>query len=189
MSQKMNYGKRWSSGGFENKVEFNEIDDRRHRKQTAHMLAIMNARPLHKKELAYYKTGVAAKKAHAKKSPGPEREEAEQRMAEAVRQCVALLEFHMEDMDQYRKVANRPSYCFQQAIHNVIYDLRRKSGVQFDEINPRYVERQCETQRRRDAHEKAADDRDEREQQRLSRLRNMKEMAERMAEKHNAGLK
>ena len=110
-------------------------------------------------------------------------------MAEAVRQCVAVLEFHMEELNQHRKIANRPNYVAQMQIHNVIVELRNKCGVTFTDHNPKYAERINEAQRRRTGHDVAEENRSEREQQRLSRMRNMKEMAERFARMHNGGVK
>lgn len=188
MSQKLRYGPRFGQGGAGSRVSYDHRMDKDMRKIAA-MFSGLAERPLHKRELAAHKTGLAAKKRHAKAADGPEREESEMRMAEAVRKCVEILEFHMDDLIQHRKMQHRPTYCAQMAIHNVIVELRRKCGVTFaDNNDAHYTERQCETQRRRDAKERAEDDANEREQQRLSRMRNMREMAERLAAKHNRGL-
>ena len=180
---RLNYGKRFSNCGVSAKVGYDERIDRDMR-ENYNIFVGLAQQPLHKRELRVHKSVLACKKAAAKRAPGPEREDSEQRMAEAVRKCVQILEFHMEDMIQHRKVQGRPHYCTQQPIHNVIVELRHKCGVKFDQINPQYIERQCETTRRRDAHEIAEQNHVEREQQRLSRLRNMKEQAERFIKKH-----
>jgi hypothetical protein len=185
MSNRINYGRRYSGGSAAGgKVGYNESDDRARRADYG-MFAALARQPLHKRELRAHQTGLACKKAAGRRAPGPEREESERRMAEAVRKCVEILEFHMEDMIQHRKVAGRPHYCAQLMIHNVIVELRSRCGVSFTEHNPHYEERQNEDSRRRNAREWKSDLDSEREQQRLSRTRNMREVAERFARMHN----
>jgi hypothetical protein len=187
---KLRYGPRFGQSGFSASWPYNEVDDHRMQKGFAMFAALAN-QAQYKKELRYYKTAKATRKAAAKKADGPEREEAELRMADAVRKCVEILEFHMEALTQHRKVANRPHYVAQMQIHNVIVELRNKCGVSFSEHNPHYAERLCEDQRRRDGDVKGRTEymRDDREQQRLARLRHAREMAVRLALKHNQGIK
>lgn len=184
---KLNYGPRFAGGSVAGgKVSYDERMDADMRKINA-MFKGLSQRPLYKRELSLSKAKATGAKRRAKTAVGPEREEAEMRMAEAVRKCVEILEFHMDDLIQHHKVQSRPSYCMQQHIHNVIVELRNRCGVMFEERNPQYAERACENQRRRDGHDIAEENRSEREQQRLSRMRNMREMAERLAEMHNRG--
>jgi hypothetical protein len=185
---KLRYGPRFGQGGVNSKFGHDEMLDREMRELAA-VFSGLQQRPLYKRELSAHKAGVSNKKRCAKRADGPEREEAEMRMAEAVRKCVEILEFHMDDLVQHRKMPNRPHYVAQIQVHNVIYELRRKCGVTFADNNENhYTERLCEKTRRRDAREAREDVCNDREQQRLSRLRNVREMARRLAEKHNRGL-
>jgi hypothetical protein len=183
MSGKMKYGPRHKQSVVQAGYKYNELADLQDRKLRMHLAFIQECQkmqPQYKQELRQHKAATTNRKNRAGRAPGPEREESEQRMAEAVRKCVEILEFHMEDLVQHRKMAGRPHYVAQMQIHNVIYELRCKCGVSFDAINPQYAERQCEDVRRRDAREWKDDLLNEREQQRQSRLRNMKAIAERL---------
>jgi hypothetical protein len=181
MSHHLRYGPRFGQASISNKVGYDEQIDRNQREDRARFAALAH-QPLHKRELRYHNNALAHKKTMAKRTPGPEREEAEQRMAEAVRKCVEILEFHMEDMIQHRKVTGRPHYCAQLTIHNVIVELRNKCGVSFSKHNPAYEHRQSPEIPRGDKEDYRQTERD---QQRFARERNLREMANRFARMHN----
>jgi hypothetical protein len=138
---KMNYGTRFNNAGVSARGGFDDRLAEDFAKDHGRMQAIIRNMPQHKREQMYHTKAQKAKARNAKNAPGHEREEAEQRMAEAVRKAVALLEFHMDAMVQHRRVAGRPTYINQQILHNTLLLLRTKCGVKFDHVNPEYSAR------------------------------------------------
>lgn len=128
MSQKLRYGPRFSqhgAGGY----RYSESMANEMYEIAAH-LGAFSPRKKYKCELAGH--AVHLKAAKKKAALGHERHDAEVRMEEALRKVVEILEFHMTDMMQHRPLPGDRQLVNQLAIHNVIYQLRRKCGVSFD---------------------------------------------------------
>lgn len=177
---KMKYGPRFRGSAVSVGYHYSpSLDDR----QSAFRLkAILENQPLYKQELRLYKGGQREKNKRAAIRDKNHRYEAEQRMEEAVRKCVEILEFHMNDLMEHTYTSARPKLVDQNNIHNVIVQLRKKCGVTFE--NDLQYDRHitvdhgggCETiemERERRAAEM--------KQQKLYRQRNIKEIAKQFA--------
>lgn len=152
------------------------------RQQNARRAAIFEAMPLYKKELAAHKIGAASKS--RARLRGNERQEAEQRMVEAVCKVIGILEFHMADMMQYRTVGKR-RLVFQEPIHNVIVALRTKCGISFERgagyDKPIALDRQHLKNAGQDVFERAAEQFSElKSQERSVREQQMRRVADRL---------
>jgi len=177
----MRYGPRFSNAGTSSKYVYDERIDKDMR-EVAKFFKGLSQQPLHKRELRAHNAKTTNKKTRAKHALGSEREDAEKLLAEAVRKCVALLEFHMDAMQQHARSPVRQRYCIPLKVHNVIYELRHKCGVAFADHDTHYTARQALDGPVQQSHEEILDSiRSEREQQRLARLRNLKEQAKRFA--------
>jgi hypothetical protein len=130
MSSKMRYGPRFKPTIAGGPVGYDESIARATRRDMMKMHAIIKNMPLYKQELIRHKATETSKRRRA--PVGHEREEAELRMAEAVRAVVGILEFHMADMMQHRQLSRRPKYVNQLTLHNVIVELKTRCGVSFD---------------------------------------------------------
>ena len=196
MSKKMNFERHFGSGRsiISARFEYDAEVDRDHDRGNKRIAAIMRNMPLHRRELIHYEV---AKKGQATKlrrnntvAIREERREAEERMEEAVRQAVDLLEFHMNDLINTRKLGNQAGLVRQNTIHDAIYMLRHKCGVTFEnetEYDHRYqkpfVVPMTMTEQREDDRraEQAAARRAEAAEQAEARRRNNREMAEKLA--------
>ena len=180
MSSRMNYGPRFRSGAVSVGPGYDERVSEASRKDRIKMKAIMEHLPQYKQELFHHKASESSKKRAAVIRNNNHRYEAEQRMEEAIRKAVAMLEFHMNDLMEHRYTTSRPKLVDQETIHNVIVLLRKKCGVIFendlhyDHPIKRDQGGGCETIEQRSERV-----REEMKQQKISRDRNMKEMAER----------
>jgi len=124
----MNYGPRFRSSAFTPGVTYDRKIAEANRRDRAQMWACVEAMPLYKQELRKYKMSERCKK----RVKGHEREEAELRMAEVVRQAVKLLEAGMAELMQIPVVETRPHYVRPLALYNAIVDLKTKCGVVFE---------------------------------------------------------
>lgn len=180
MSNKMKYGPRFRSSMVSVGHGYDEMVDKYSRKDRAKMNAILEHQPQYKKELRIHKTTEINKKRISAIRNKNHRYEAEQRMEEAIRKVVSMLEFHMSDLMEHTYTSSRPKLVDQNNIHNVIVLLRKKCGVTFENDlhydHPIRIDQGngCETPEQRSERHKA-----EMAQQKLERLRNIKEMAER----------
>ena len=167
------------------------LPDRRGNQRIA---AIMRNMPLHRRELIHYEVGKKALATRLRRNNTvairEERREAEERMEEAVRQAVDLLEFHMNDLINTRKLGNQAGLVRQNTIHDAIYMLRHKCGVTFQnetEYDQRYqkpfVVPMTMTEQRDDDRraEQAAARRAEAVEQAEARRRHNREMAEKLS--------
>ena len=138
MSKKMNYGRHFGSGRsiISTRFEYDAEVDRDHQRGNQRIAAIMRNMPLHRRELIHYEVGKKALATRLRRNNTvairEERREAEERMEEAVRQAVDLLEFHMNDLINTRKLGNQAGLVRQATIHDAIHMLRNKCGVTFE---------------------------------------------------------
>ncbi len=132
---KINYGKRYGSGSsvVSNKVNYYEATDREEQKDRARVIGIFNSLPQYRKENIWHQNSRKTQRTMAKRKLGrdEQRAEAEQRLADAVRKAVAILEFGMDEMMQHPTIPGVGHVVNQEKIHNVIVDLRMKCGVAF----------------------------------------------------------
>src|SRR6187431_888716 len=138
MSKKMNYGRPLGKhyNGYSvisNKMDYDPDLDREMRRDNNRIAAIMRNMPLHKRELIHYEVGKKSLATKQKRTNSvairAERRDAEERMEEAVRQAVDLLEFHMNDLINTRSMGNDRGLVRQNTIHDAIFMLRNKCGV------------------------------------------------------------
>ena len=138
MSKKMNYGRHFGSGVsiISSKFEYDADFDKDHRRGNQRIAAIMRNMPLHRRELIHYEVGKKSQATKLKRyntvAIREERRDAEERMEEAVRQAVDLLEFHMNDLINTRSMGNDRGLVRQNTIHDAIFMLRNKCGVTFE---------------------------------------------------------
>lgn len=135
---KLNYGPRFGNNVASASYEYNEaqdVQDRAHRQQTAAKSRAMKDAPLHKRELWNYQNSQRGKKRYEPNNElKREREAAEERMAEVVRQAVAMLEFNLTVLSQIPKISsNYKAAVNPLAVTNAIITLRTRCGVHFDD--------------------------------------------------------
>jgi hypothetical protein len=189
MSNRMKYGPRFKGSAVSVGYHYDEAIAGVTRRDQNRMNAILQHQPQYKQELRHYKTNEKNSKRLTAIRNKNHRYEAEQRMEEAIRKAVAMLEFHMSDLMEHTYTSARPKLVDQNNIHNVIVLLRKKCGVAFENDlhydHPIKIDHGggCETIEQRSERHKA-----EMAEQKLYRLRSIKEMAERFVkfkEAHN----
>jgi len=145
MARKLNYGTRWGSGVSSARAGYDEQLDRAMREDAGKIYRVMQNLPLHRRELILYTNGRkhSARRLAVTADTKRDRAAAEARMAEAVRDAAELLKFHMDELIQHRRVTGQQSQVNQAAIHDALFALRTKCGVQFDgdiEYDHRHVQ-------------------------------------------------
>ena len=195
MSKKMNYGRPLGKhyNGYSvisNKMDYDPDLDREMRRDNNRIAAIMRNMPLHKRELIHYEVGKKSLATKQKRTNSvairAERRDAEERMEEAVRQAVDLLEFHMNDLINTRSMGNDRGLVRQATIHDAIYMLRHKCGVTFQnetEYDHRYQKPHVVPMGMPDETDEELRRRDQAE----SRRQHRREMAEKFAAQRQKG--
>jgi hypothetical protein len=137
MSKKMNFERHFGSGVsiISTNFKYDAEADKQQRRDNNRIAAIMRNMPLHKRELIHYEVAKKGQATKLKRTNSvairEERREAEEKMEEAVRAAVDLLEFHMNDLVNTRSMGNDRGLVRQATIHDAIYMLRHKCGVTF----------------------------------------------------------
>ena len=128
---KLHYGTRYGTSIVSSNYRYDGTLDRDMRETGAHIQRCWQNAPqyLHEQATEKAKATVRRKKA----ALGTGRQDAELRMATALREAVALLEFHMADMMGHKIKPGHHSMVNQLQIANALYHLKHKCGVGFDD--------------------------------------------------------
>jgi hypothetical protein len=134
MSNKLRYGPRFKPTIASANAPYDESIDRMARKDRGKMAAIFKSLPKYKKELFVEAGRTANKKKGTRLNAAcVDREQAEIRMAQALRKAVEMLEFNMTAMMQYTAPKlNYNKSVNQLNILNAIADMKTKCGVWFE---------------------------------------------------------
>jgi hypothetical protein len=126
---KLNYGPRYGTTVVSANYHYDDTLDRDMREINAHIQARWKNAPQYLHEQATEKA--QATKRRRKAALGTGRQDAELRMATALREAVALLEFHMADMMANRIRPGDHSSVNQLQIANALHHLKHKCGLDF----------------------------------------------------------
>jgi len=128
---KLNYGPKWGTSVVSAHYETDEVLERDMNEDRARLLHLWGRKPQYLHELASEKA--CNTKRRKKAALGTGRQDAELRMADALRDAVTLLEFHMADMMSHKILPGEHSSVNQLQIANALFHLKHKCGVGFDD--------------------------------------------------------
>jgi len=128
---KLNYGTRYGTSIASTHYQYDDTLDRDMRETGAHIQSIWKNKPQYLHEQAVHRS--QSTKARKKAALGTGRQDAELRMATALRDAVTMLEFHMADMMSHKIRPGDHSSVNQLQIANALYYLKHKCGVGFDD--------------------------------------------------------
>ena len=126
---KLHYGTRYGTSIVSSNYHYDDTLDRDMRETGAHIQRSWQNAPQYLHELATEKCQNT--KRRKKAALGTGRQDAELRMATALREAVALLEFHMADMMANKIRPGDHSSVNQQQIANALFHLKHKCGLDF----------------------------------------------------------